>query len=305
MRARAGLWRRAAALPLSRLRKADVQACLDEVEELLLLADFGVDATERLLARIRKHPGSETISALRREIGSILEATPPPTLAQPATGPAVYLVAGVNGTGKTTSTAKLAHWFQSRGRSVLVAAADTFRAGAVQQLAVWAERAGADFLGGGEGGDPAAVAFDAVKAAVARKIDVAIIDTAGRLHTRADLMIELAKISRVVARQLAGAPHETLVVLDANTGQNALSQLGGFAQALPVTGIVLTRVDSSAKGGIVVALAEKYAIPVKLVGTGESLDDLAIFDPTAFLDGVFESSSIPKRENFTRLGRRA
>lgn len=189
--------------------------------------------------------------------------------------------------GKTTSIAKVAHYLIRSGKSVLVAAADTYRAGAVKQLEEWAGRVGAEFVRGQEGGDPAAVAFDAVEAAVHRGIDVVIVDTAGRLHTNAGLMKELEKVERVIGRRVEGAPHETLIVLDATVGQNALSQVRAFSEVVGLTGIVLAKMDSTARGGIVVALAEEFSVPVRLVGLGESVEDLDRFDTEAFLDGVF------------------
>ena len=194
---------------------------------------------------------------------------------------------GVNGVGKTTSVAKLAHHLISEGRTVMVAAADTFRAGAVAQLEMWAELIGADFIRGQQGGDPAAVAFDALEAAEARGIDVVLIDTAGRLHTNRGLMEELTKIDRVVRRRIEGAPHETLMVLDATVGQNAVRQVEAFSKAVEVSGIILSKMDSTARGGIVVALREEYGVPVKLIGTGEGLEDLQEFDVDAFVDAVF------------------
>ena len=206
-------------------------------------------------------------------------------------GPTVYLVVGVNGVGKTTSVAKIAHWLKDQGHSVMVAAADTFRAGAVAQLETWARRIGVDFLKGQQGGDPAAVAFDALEAAEARGTDVVLIDTAGRLHTNRSLMQELEKIDRVVRRRIEGAPHETLMVLDATVGQNAIRQFEAFKGTVDVSGIVLAKMDSSARGGIVVALGEEYGVPVKLIGTGEGLDDLSAFDADAFVEAVFASDS--------------
>jgi fused signal recognition particle receptor len=194
---------------------------------------------------------------------------------------------GVNGVGKTTSVAKLAFLLARQGRRVMVAAADTYRAGAVAQLETWAARIGVEFLKGQQGGDPAAVAFDALEAATARGTEVLLIDTAGRLHTNRSLMDELVKIDRVVRRRVPGAPHETLLVLDATVGQNAVRQLEAFKGAVGVTGIVLAKLDSSAKGGIVVALTEEYGVPVKLVGTGEGLDDLAPFDAEDFVEALF------------------
>jgi fused signal recognition particle receptor len=196
--------------------------------------------------------------------------------------PAVILVVGVNGTGKTTTIGKLASKLSEHGLSVILAAADTFRAAAEEQLEVWAERAGADFVGSPKGGDPAAVAYDAIEAATARGRDVVIVDTAGRLHTQTNLMEELAKVRRVIASRLDGAPHETLLVVDATTGQNGLQQARLFGEAAGVTGVALTKLDSSAKGGVAVAIAHELGLPVKFVGVGEGLDDLRPFDPADF-----------------------
>lgn len=286
---RVGFWRRAARLSVGRLLGGRGSGPPDgeELEEILLEADFGVPATERLLAKLARFEGADPVAELRREIEAILTASGSTAIATASSGPSVYLMVGANGTGKTTSAAKLAHRLQRHGRTVLMAAADTFRAGAVEQLRMWAERSGAEFLKGREGGDPAAVAYDAVATSEARCIDAAVIDTAGRLHTNSALLRELAKIERVVEKRLGRPPDETLMALDATTGQNAVSQLAGFSRAVSVTGIVLTRVDSSAKGGIVVALAEEHKTPVKLVGTGERLDDLRPFDAKDFLDGIF------------------
>jgi len=200
--------------------------------------------------------------------------------------PAVVLVVGVNGTGKTTTIGKLAHRLREHGHNVILAAADTFRAAADEQLEVWAVRAGADFVGAERGGDPAAVAYDAVEAAEARGRDVVIVDTAGRLHTQTNLMQELAKIHRVIGRRLAGAPHETLIVVDATTGQNGLQQARLFGQAVEPSGIVLTKLDGSARGGIAVAIAHELGLPVKLVGVGEALEDLRPFDPRDFAEAL-------------------
>jgi fused signal recognition particle receptor len=268
---------------------------LEELEERLLAADFGVQATLRLvehvedLARRGRIRGEGQLKeALRAEVGRILAAGADPDLRESeGEGPTVYLIVGVNGVGKTTSIAKLAHFIRKQGRTVLVAAGDTYRAGAVSQLETWASRVGAEFLRGQEGGDPAAVAYDAVEAATARGIDVVIVDTAGRLHTNRGLMEELAKVDRVVRRKLEGAPHETLIVLDATVGQNAVAQVRAFNEAVTLTGMILAKMDSTARGGIVVALLQEYGIPVKLVGLGEGVEDLDGFDPEAFLDGVF------------------
>lgn len=271
------------------------EVSLEQLEERLLQADFGVAATLRLvdhvegLERRGKIQGGDGLrQALRDEVSRILGEGDDGALAEnPGEGPTVYLVVGVNGVGKTTSIAKLAHSLIQQGKSVLVAAADTYRAGAVKQLETWASRVGADFVRGQEGGDPAAVAWDALEAGIARGKDVVIIDTAGRLHTHQGLMDELRKVDRVVRRRLEGAPHETLIVLDATVGQNALSQVKAFGEAVTLTGLVLAKMDSSGRGGVVVALREAFGIPVKAVGTGEGVDDLEPFDPQAFLEGIF------------------
>lgn len=293
-----GLWKRVVDLALTDVRVAaggmDVDS-LEALEERLLGADFGVPATLRLtdraeeaLRRGKARTSRELAAILRSEIAEIMRRGSGEGLRAAESGPTVYLMVGVNGVGKTTSVAKLAHHLVKEGRSVMVAAADTFRAGAVAQLEAWADRIGADFLRGQQGGDPAAVAFDAIDAAEARGIDVVLIDTAGRLHTNRGLMEELGKIDRVVRRRLDGAPHETLLVLDATVGQNALRQVETFSKAVRPTGIVLAKMDSSARGGVVVALQEEYGIPVKLVGTGEGLDDLEELDVDAFIDGILE-----------------
>lgn len=294
-----GLWKRVVDLALTDVRVAaggiDSES-LEDLEERLLAADFGVPVTLRLTDRAEevlrrgKARGADDLSAvLRGEIGEILRQGPDDGLQAAEEGTTVYLIVGVNGVGKTTSVAKLAHYLIQEGRSVMVAAADTFRAGAVAQLETWADRIGADFLRGQQGGDPAAVAFDALEAAEARGTDVLLIDTAGRLHTNRGLMEELRKIDRVVRRRLGRAPHETLMVLDATVGQNAVRQVQAFSEAVEPTGIVLAKMDSSARGGIVLALQEEYGVPVKLVGTGEGLDDLETFDVDAFVEGVFGS----------------
>ena len=292
-----GLWRRVVDLALTDVRVLaggmDHES-LETLEERLLAADFGVPATLRLVDRVEdaarrgKVRGSDGLrDALRQEIGEILAPARDAELTAAAAPPTVYLLVGVNGVGKTTSVAKLAHHLIREGRSVMVAAADTFRAGAVEQLALWAERVGAEFIRGQQGGDPAAVAFDAIEAAEARGVDVLLIDTAGRLHTNHGLMEELKKIDRVVRRRLPGAPHETLLVLDATVGQNAVRQLQAFRDAVDVSGIILAKMDSSARGGIVVSLQQEFGVPVKLVGVGEGLGDLEAFDPDAFVEGIF------------------
>jgi fused signal recognition particle receptor len=251
-------------------------ASWERLEEALLRADVGAAATAALVAALEARPGIGDLGeALSQEIASLLGAPP---LLDVSASPAVLLVVGVNGAGKTTTIGKLAHALAANGRAVTLGAADTFRAAAEEQLEVWATRAGARFVGGERGSDPAAVAFDAVAAGG----DVVIVDTAGRLHTQSNLMDELAKIRRVIAARLPGAPHETLLVLDATTGQNGLEQARLFVQAVGVTGVVLTKLDGSAKGGIVVAIAAQLGLPVKLIGVGEGIDDLRPFDPAEF-----------------------
>jgi fused signal recognition particle receptor len=255
----------------------------ERLEEALIGADVGVPATAELVRRLEERGG---IEGMEDELASILGE--PGTLDVSAR-PAVILVVGVNGTGKTTTIGKLAAKLSEHGHSVLLAAADTFRAAAEEQLEVWAERAGADFVGSPKGGDPAAVAYDAIEAATARGRDVVIVDTAGRLHTQTNLMEELAKVRRVIAGRLDGAPHETLLVVDATTGQNGLQQARLFGEAAGVTGVALTKLDSSAKGGVAVAIAHELGLPVKLVGVGEGLDDLRPFDPQDFARALVSS----------------
>ena len=245
------------------------------------------DRAEEVLRRGKARNPDLLVSALRAEVAGILDSGGQAELEAADLGPTVYLIVGVNGVGKTTSVAKLAHHLMQEGQSVMVAAADTYRAGAVAQLEMWADRIGAHFIRGQQGGDPAAVAFDALDAAEARGVDVLLIDTAGRLHTNRGLMEELSKIDRVVRRRSAGAPHETLLVLDATVGQNALRQVEAFSAAVDVTGILLSKMDSTARGGIVVALRQEFGVPVKLIGTGEGLDDLESFDVNAFVEAVF------------------
>jgi fused signal recognition particle receptor len=251
-------------------------ASWERLEEALIYADVGVRATAELVRRLEARPDlSDLNSALAEEIAALFGD--PPTLAL-GEKPAVILVVGVNGTGKTTTIGKLASRLRDSGRSVTLGAADTFRAAAEEQLEIWAGRAGAEFVGGERGGDPAAVAYDAVGA----DTDVVIVDTAGRLHTQSNLMDELAKVRRVIAGRREGAPHEVLLVVDATTGQNGLQQARLFGEAVGVTGVALTKLDGSAKGGIAVAIAYELGIPVKLVGVGETLDDLRPFDADDF-----------------------
>jgi fused signal recognition particle receptor len=255
-------------------------AAWERLEEALIAADVGVPATAELVQRLEtRGDATDLAPALQEEIAALLGE---PGRFHLNGSPSVILVVGVNGTGKTTTIGKLAARLSEHGRSVLVAAADTFRAAAEEQLEIWAQRAGADFVGSERGGDPAAVAYDAIEAAQARERDVVVVDTAGRLHTQANLMDELAKVRRVIAQRLEGAPHETLLVVDATTGQNGLQQARLFGQAVEVTGVALTKLDGSAKGGIAVAIAHELGLPVKLIGIGESLEDLRPFDPQDF-----------------------
>jgi fused signal recognition particle receptor len=258
---------------------------LEEVEELLIGADIGVRTADDIVKKVESAGGpldSDTIKqAIRQEIVGILSVSPRANIDRTAT-PHVILVVGVNGTGKTTTIAKLAHRYSSEGGKVLLAASDTFRAAAIEQLEIWAGRVGADIVKHKPGADAASVAYDACAAAKARGTDVVIIDTAGRLQTKKNLMEELAKIGRVVGKVVEGAPHEVLLVLDATTGQNAISQARAFSEACEVTGIVIAKLDGTAKGGIVVAIAKEMGIPIQYVGTGESVDGLALFDPDDF-----------------------
>jgi fused signal recognition particle receptor len=264
----------------------------DELEELLIRADVGVETTLHLVDRLRCRARDEAIlrsdvlqAALWEELRALLPDPPPLNLGDRPLD--VVLIVGVNGSGKTTSIAKLAHRFQQQGRRVLLAAADTYRAAAMDQLSIWAQRAGVDIVTGPEGGDPGAVIFDTLQAAQARGKDIVIADTAGRLHTQYNLMAELHKVQKVAAKRVEGAPHETLLVLDATTGQNALSQALHFQEAVEVTGVVLAKLDSTARGGMVFAIARELGLPVRFVGTGEKVEDLAPFDADAFMEGLF------------------
>jgi fused signal recognition particle receptor len=258
-------------------------ASWERLEEALIAADVGVPATAELVQRLEARGAGDLAVGLQEEIARMLGE---PGRLELQARPSVVLVVGVNGTGKTTTIGKLAAKLSEHGRSVVVAAADTFRAAAEEQLEIWATRAGADFVGSERGGDPAAVAFDAIGAAQARNRDVVVVDTAGRLHTQTNLMEELAKVRRVIGQRLEGAPHETLLVIDATTGQNGLQQARLFGQAVNVSGVALTKLDGSAKGGIAVAIAHELGLPVKLIGIGESLDDLRPFDPVDFAQAL-------------------
>jgi fused signal recognition particle receptor len=264
---------------------ADDDASWERLEEALIAADVGVPATAELVQRLeaRGDAAGDLGEALQEEVARLFGD---PARLELSGQPSVILVVGVNGTGKTTTIGKLASKLAEHGRTVLVAAADTFRAAAEEQLEIWAQRANADVVGSEKGGDPAAVAFDAIAAAESRGRDVVVVDTAGRLHTQANLMEELAKVRRVIAGRLEGAPHETLLVVDATTGQNGLQQARLFGQAVDVSGIVLTKLDGSAKGGIAIAIAHELGLPVKLIGIGEGLDDLRPFDPQEFAQAL-------------------
>ena len=256
----------------------------ERLEEALIAADVGVPTTAELVQRLEaREVAGELGAALSDEAAELLGG--PPRLDLSAE-PTVILVVGVNGTGKTTTIGKLAQKLREHDHSVLLAAADTFRAAAEEQLEIWAGRAGADFVGSERGGDPAAVAYDAIEAATARGRDVVIVDTAGRLHTQTNLMEELAKVRRVIERRLPGAPHETLLVVDATTGQNGLQQGRLFHEAVDVTGVALTKLDGSAKGGVALAIAHELGLPVKLVGVGEGLDDLRPFDARDYANAL-------------------
>jgi fused signal recognition particle receptor len=280
---------------LSRKTKIDPEL-LNEMEEIMIQSDIGVDTTMKIISNVRERVKQEKLEGtpgaltrlLKDEMLSIL-GSEKQTIDISTHKPFVIMVLGVNGTGKTTTIAKLAARFRKENKKVVLAAADTFRAAAVDQLEIWSQRVGGlDFIKHQEGSDPAAVSFDAIQAAVARGSDVVIIDTAGRLHTKKNLMEELKKIRRVADRALPGAPHEILLVLDGTTGQNAISQARLFKEAVDITGIVLTKLDGTAKGGIVIAIKDELGVPVKLVGVGEKLDDLEDFSPKEFVEALFE-----------------
>lgn len=280
---------------LSRKKKIDPEF-LDEMEEILIQSDIGVDTTLKIMSNVRDRVKQEklegtpdsVVQLLKDEIVAILGTEAEP-LDIDSHKPYVILVLGVNGAGKTTTIAKLAAQFRNDDKKVILAAADTFRAAAVEQLEIWSQRVGGlDLIKHQDGSDPAAVAYDAMEAGIARGADVVIIDTAGRLHTKKNLMEELKKIKRVADRALPGAPHEVLLVLDATTGQNAISQTRLFNEAVDVTGIVLAKLDGTSKGGIIIAIKDEFDIPVKLIGVGEKLEDLEDFSPVDFVDALFE-----------------
>ena len=271
--------------PAARSRPVDVET-IDALEEALIGADVGVAAADAIVAAVKADRAGDTLrEKVKREIRRVLQAAEKP----PVNGtPQVVLIVGVNGTGKTTSVGKLAAHLKAEGRAPMICAADTFRAAAVEQLEVWATRAAVDFIKAKPGSDPAAVVFDAVTAAKARRRDVLLVDTAGRLHTRANLMAELDKIRRIAAREVPGAPHEVLLVLDATVGQNGIVQAREFMQAAGVTGIILTKLDGTAKGGVAVAIAHDLRLPIRYVGVGEGIDDLVPFTPDDYVDALFE-----------------
>jgi fused signal recognition particle receptor len=272
-------------------RKIDDEL-LEELEELLITADLGVQTTMDLIANISRKASKiatpEDLKAiLKEEILAIVDATPSAADPEPDPQPKVIMIVGVNGVGKTTTIGKLAARYAKDGKKVLIAASDTFRAAAVEQLSIWAERAGADIVKHKDQADPAAVAFDAVSAAMARNADIVLVDTAGRLHTKVNLMEELKKIKRSLAKKCPEAPHETLLVLDATTGQNALSQARLFDEAIELSALALTKLDGTAKGGIVVSICSTLNIPLKYIGVGEQIDDLQDFDPRKFVEALF------------------
>ena len=275
-------------------RKEIDKDVLEELEYALITADIGARTTAEILERIRQRverrltgDAVELKGLIREHLLEILQATerPVPLVAEP---PAIIMVVGVNGAGKTTSIGKLTRRLQSEGRSVLLCAADTFRAAAIEQLEIWAERTGADLIRQQPGSDPSAVLFDALQAGKARKVDYVIVDTAGRLHTKTNLMAELEKMRRTAARVIPGAPHEVLLVIEATTGQNGLEQARKFTESAEVTGIILTKLDGTAKGGVVVAISRELNLPIRYVGVGEQLDDLLPFEPDSFVASLFD-----------------
>ena len=273
------------------------ESTLEDLESALLTSDLGVQTTTRILDALRDRArrqaiegGEELRDLLKAELRAILEAPlkTNPHAATPATGTAVTFLVGVNGTGKTTSAGKLAAWYRAQNRTVMLCAADTFRAAAIEQLEVWASRSGVQMIKTRQGGDPAAVLYDAASSSKAHNIDELIVDTAGRLHTKTGLMDELEKMRRTAAKLIPGAPHEVLLVMDATTGQNGLQQARLFTQAAGVTGIILTKLDGTAKGGIAVAIAQEMNLPVRFVGVGEKMTDLLEFNPSAFVDSLLD-----------------
>ena len=275
---------------------------LDAIEEALVSSDMGVDTTLRIIDRLEERVEKdkymsleELVGLLREEIGKLMRA--PETSSEPfdfSKKPYIIMVVGVNGVGKTTTVGKLASMLKAQGKKVIIGAADTFRAAAVEQLAIWAERAGVDMVRQKMGSDPASVAFDTVKSAVAKGADVVLVDTAGRLHNRIDLMNELTKIRNVMRKVVPDAPHEVLLVLDSTTGQNAFQQVKEFTRATDVTALAVTKLDGSAKGGVVVGIVDQFRIPIKFIGIGEGVDDLKLFDRKEFADSLFSIEDLRK-----------
>ena len=276
-------------------KKSIDQDLLDELEGLLFSADLGVKTSSQLIEGVQKglkrgelDEPEKVKDFIKQEIFQILKSGENPlSIDFSQTKPFLFMVVGVNGVGKTTTIAKIAHQYSSQGKKVLIGAADTFRAAAVEQLEVWAKRVGADLIKQSRGSDPSAVAFDSIHAAKARNIDLVFIDTAGRLHTKVNLMEELKKVKRIIARECPGAPHEVLLVLDATTGQNAISQAKLFNEAMGVTGIAITKLDGTAKGGIIVGITDELKIPIRYIGVGEGMDDLREFNASEFVQALF------------------
>ena len=276
----------------SNFRKVD-EELLEELEEILIMSDIGVDTASSIISKLRDRikleklqDENEVKNALKEEMRKILDKVPNDLKLE--TNPAVILVVGVNGVGKTTSIGKIANNLRKSGKKVVVAAADTFRAAAVEQLEIWANRAGVDIVKREEGVDPASVVFDAIKIAKEKQADVLICDTAGRLHTKKYLMDELLKIGRVIEKELPGASNETLMVIDSTTGQNAILQVKAFKEVVPITGLILTKLDGTAKGGVVLGIVNENSIPVKFVGVGEQIDDMEVFNSEDFVNAIFE-----------------
>ncbi|MBM7854391.1 fused signal recognition particle receptor [Desulfohalotomaculum tongense] len=274
-------------------RKNIDEELYEELEEVLIQADVGVNTALELVERVREGVKLRNVSdparlkdIFQEEVEYLIGDKTTPININPD-GLTVILVVGVNGTGKTTTIGKLAHYFKKQGKKVLLAAGDTFRAAAIDQLEIWGERVGVDVIKHAEGADPGAVAYDAMQAARSRKVDILLIDTAGRLHTKSNLMEELKKIRRIVEREMPGAPHETLLVLDATTGQNAISQAKLFGEAVNVTGIALTKLDGTAKGGVVIGIKTSLHVPVKMIGVGEGIEDLQPFNPQEFVAALY------------------
>ncbi len=277
---------------------------LDAIEEALVASDMGVDTTLKIVDRLEERVGrdkymsfGELVEMLRDEIGKLLDVDSQESVGEPfdlGKKPLVVMVVGVNGVGKTTTIGKLASRYKAAGKKVMIGAADTFRAAAVEQLQIWADRAGVEIVKQKQGSDPASVAFDTVKSAVAKDMDVVLIDTAGRLHNRVDLMNELTKIRNVMRKVVPDAPHEVLLVLDASTGQNAYRQAQEFARATDITSLAVTKLDGTAKGGVVIGIVDQMKVPVKFIGIGEGIDDLKVFDRKEFVNSLFSVEDIEK-----------